>query len=124
MRTNGSVVCWGENTNGQATIPVTSFVVTAPASAMWDATFTFTATAVDPFGTTVTGYNGTAHFSSSDGAATLPADHPFNAADKGSHQFTATLRTTGIQTLTVSDAAKPTLTGSAHINVYLLKPKL
>src|SRR5262249_27218818 len=45
------------------------------------------------------------HFTSTDGAAKLPADYPFVAADHGTHTFTVTLNTTGSQSITVTDAA-------------------
>src|SRR5262245_63618236 len=39
--------------------------------------------AVDPYGNQATDYRGTIHFSSSDAAATLPADYTFTADDGG-----------------------------------------
>ncbi len=62
-----------------------------------------------------TGYNGTIHFTSTDAAATLPADYTFiPASDNGSHTFTGalTLRTSGSQTVTVTDNASLTATGT------------
>src|SRR5262249_50784832 len=47
-----------------------------------------TVTAEDPFDNTADGYTGTIHFTSSDGAATLPADYGFTLGDAGSHTFT------------------------------------
>mgnify|MGYP003299294095 CR=1 FL=1 len=43
-----------------------------------------TVTAKDAFGNVATAYTGTIHFTSSDGAATLPADYTFSAGDAGS----------------------------------------
>ena len=63
----------------------------------------FTVTALDEFGNVATGYRGTIHFTSSDSQAVLPADYTFTAADAGVHTFSATLNTTGSQTLTASD---------------------
>jgi hypothetical protein len=73
---------------------------------------TFTVTAFDPYGNTATGYRGTVHFTSSDGQAALPADYAFNAADAGAHTFTATLKTVGGQSLTATDTATTSITGS------------
>ncbi len=66
---------------------------------------TFTVTAKDPYGNTTPAYRGTAHFTSSDQQAQLPADYPFTAADNGIHTFTATLKTAGLQTITATDTA-------------------
>src|SRR5262249_25156475 len=70
----------------------------------------FTVTALDQLGETVTGYRGTAHFTSSDAQAVLPADYAFTAADNGVHTFSATLKTAGTQSITAAD---PTAAGSA-----------
>src|SRR5205085_2554467 len=50
----------------------TRFAVSAPASATASSPFAFTVTAQDQFNNTATAYAGTVHFTSSDGAATLP----------------------------------------------------
>jgi hypothetical protein len=47
----------------------------------------FNVTVKDAFGNTATGYRGTAHFTSSDFAATLPSDYTFTAGDAGAHSF-------------------------------------
>src|SRR5207248_446975 len=52
----------------------THFRVSAPPTATSGVAFNFTVTAQDPFNNTVTGYGGTVHFTSSDGAAGLPSD--------------------------------------------------
>jgi uncharacterized delta-60 repeat protein len=70
-----------------------------------------TVTAQDAFGNTVSGYTGTVHFSSSDPAAQLPADYTFTTADNGAHTFSATLNTTGTQSLTATDTTG-SLTGT------------
>ncbi|HEV2520948.1 MAG TPA: choice-of-anchor D domain-containing protein, partial [Candidatus Acidoferrales bacterium] len=78
----------------------------------------FTVTALDALNNTSTGYRGTVHFTSSDAQAVLPADYTFVAADNGVHQFSATLKTAGTQSLTATDTATATITGSqASINV-------
>src|SRR5229473_811551 len=59
----------------------------------------FTVTAKDPFGNTATGYTGTVHFTSSDVQAVLPANYTFVAGDSGVHTFSATLKTSGPQSI-------------------------
>ena len=59
-------------------------------------------TAKDPFGNVATGYTGTAHFTSIDGQAVLPANYTFVAGDNGTHTFGATLKTAGWRTVTVN----------------------
>ena len=66
----------------------------------------------DPFGNTVTGYTGTVGFSSSDAAATLPGNYTFVSADAGSHLFSATLQTAGVQSISAADVVSPGIAGS------------
>ncbi len=73
---------------------------------------TFTVTARDASGNVVTGYTGTVTFSSSDVQAGLPASYTFTAADAGAHTFTATLKTAGSRSITVTDAANAALVAS------------
>ena len=67
----------------------------------------FTVTAEDPYGNTVTSFVGTVQFTSSDGHASLPADYTFLSTDAGVHTFTSgvTLKTAGSQTITASDGS-------------------
>jgi photosystem II stability/assembly factor-like uncharacterized protein len=95
----------------------THFMVSAPASVTAGTQFSFTVTALDAFGNVATGYKGTVHFTSSDGAAMLQGDYTFTSKDKGKHTFTATLNTPGSQTLTATDKANGSITGSATITV-------
>jgi hypothetical protein len=67
------------------------------------ATQTFTLTALDSTGRTMTSYTGTVLFASSDPQAVLPASYTFTAADAGVHTFTASFRTAGTQSLTITD---------------------
>src|SRR5438270_732089 len=78
-----------------ATFTVAGFPSPSPAGVAGG----FTVTAKDSFGNTATGYLGTAHFTSSDPSATLPANYTFTAADNGVHTFAsaATFRTVGTQ---------------------------
>jgi hypothetical protein len=51
-------------------------------------------------------------FSSSDGQAVLSANYTFTAADQGTHTFSATLKTAGAQSITVTDTTAAGLTGT------------
>jgi hypothetical protein len=93
------------------------FSINAPASTVDGSPFNVTATARDPFGNVATGYRGTVHFTSSDPQATLPGDYSFTAGDAGVHTFSVTLRSVGNRTVTVTDTANATITGSATITV-------
>jgi hypothetical protein len=72
----------------------------------------FTVTVKDSHGNTATGYTGTVHFTSSDSAATLPANYAFIPGDNGTHTFSATLNTAGAQSITASDTGTSTITGT------------
>ena len=63
---------------------------------------TMTVVARDTFNNIVTAYSGTVHFSSSDGAAVLPAD---STLTNGMGTFSVTFNTPGNQTVTGTDAA-------------------
>ena len=78
-----------------------------------------TVTARDPNGNIATGYTGTIEFTSTDPQGTLPPNHTFTAADAGVHVFSAsvTLRTAGISTVTATDQATNTITGSQTVTV-------
>jgi hypothetical protein len=66
-----------------------------------------TVTLRDAYGNVATGYRGTVTFSSSDSAATLPSAYTFTAADAGTHTFSGiTLRTSGSQSVSVSDGTR------------------
>jgi hypothetical protein len=78
--------------------------------------------AVDRFGNVAPGYMGTVHLASSDPQALLPADYTFTAADAGRHTFTATLKTAGTQTLSVSDTANPALSSQAQLGAFTVVP--
>jgi len=58
----------------------------------------------------VTGYSGTVHFASSDGSAILPAN---STLTNGARTFSATLNTSGNQTLTATDTVTPSITGTS-----------
>jgi hypothetical protein len=83
-----------------------------PSPATAGASHTFTVTAEDAYGNVASGYTGTVHFTSSDGKASLPANYTFTNADAGQHTFSATLKTAGTQSITATDTAMATLTGT------------
>ena len=92
---------------------MTSFSVTGfPSSTTAGVAASFTVIAKDAYGNTVTGYTGQVRFSSTDVQAGLPANYTFSASDAGVHTFNATLKTAGLQSLTVTDTLVSTLTGS------------
>ena len=88
------------------------FVVSAPATAKSGTAFTFTVTAFDGFGNVATGYTGTIRFASSDAAALLPAN---STLTNGTGTFTATLKTTGTETLSVFDTITPAIDGVSGV---------
>ena len=104
---------------GSAVVGLTTdiFSVSAQATATAGAPFNFTVTALNATTHAVdVNFNGTVHFSSSDGLATLPADYTFvPALDAGSHAFSATLEKSGSQTLIASSLAA--VTGFTNVQV-------
>src|SRR5207247_4786066 len=64
---------------------------------------------------TAKSYTGTVHFTSSDGAAVLPANYSFVGGDNGVHTFTnlTTLKTSGNQTVTGTDTVTGSITGTS-----------
>jgi Calx-beta domain/Domain of unknown function (DUF4214) len=77
-----------------------------------------TVAAKDVYGNVATGYRGTVHLTSSDSQASLPANYTFVGGDNGVHTFSVTLNTPGSQSITATDTAVSSLTGSeANITV-------
>ena len=83
-----------------------------PSSATAGVAGYFTVTLKDSYGNIATGYVGTVRFSSSDAKAVLSANYTFTAADHGTHTFSATLKTAGTQSITVTDTTTASLTGA------------
>jgi hypothetical protein len=77
----------------------------------------FTVTAFDPYGNVATGYTGTVQFTSSDSQAVLPGNYTFVPGDAGAHNFSATLKSTGTQSITATDSVTKTITGSISVTV-------
>ncbi len=69
----------------------------------------FAVTAEDAYGNTTPSYTGTVKFTSSDGQASLPANAKLT---NGTGSFSATLKTAGSQSITATDTATTTITGS------------
>lgn len=90
------------------------FSVDIPTYATAGVPFLFTVTARDTANAVMTGYTGAVHFTSNDPAATLPADATLQ---NGVGTFAATLRTLGNRTITATDAANTTVTGSGAVVV-------
>jgi hypothetical protein len=77
-----------------------------------------TVTAYDAYGNVASGYTGTVHFTSTDGAAVLPADYTFQAGHLGTHTFTGLIfNTVGGQSVTATDTRTASITGGAAVGV-------
>ncbi len=74
------------------------------------ATVNFTVTALDYKGNIATSFTDTVHFTSSDAAATLPADA---ALSNGVGTFQVNFNTPGLQTVNVADAALSAISGAS-----------
>ena len=96
------------------------YLVTGPTTATVGAPVSIGVTALDQFNNTVKTYPGTAHFSSADPAATLPADSKLT---NGVGNFQVVFNTVGNQTVTGTDTANSSIFGTSNlIAVTLLKP--
>jgi predicted outer membrane repeat protein len=93
--------------------------ISAPATASPGSSFTLTVTALDPYGNVAAGFGGTIHFESTDKLGSLPSNFTFTPADGGVHRFGdgVTLKTAGMQTITVIDTTNPSIMGSANVLV-------
>lgn len=107
------------NMQGQCVIGPPRFQVqAATANAVPGIPFQVTVTAQSSVGFQLGNYNNSVHFTSSDPAATLPADYTFvPSTDNGSHTFTVTLNTTGPQTVTATDTVINAMTGSGPVDI-------
>ncbi len=98
---------------GAASLAVTGL----PGSVTSGLASNFTVTAYDPYGNIATGYTGKVHFTSSDSSAVLPANYTFNSGNAGTQSFTATLNSTGTQTIFATDTVTSSITGSESLTV-------
>jgi hypothetical protein len=94
----------------------TKFVLSVPTNATPGTPFSVKVTALDAYGNKVKNYFGTVHFASSDVLAGLPTDYSFTNVDGGTASFNVTLKSTGSQTVSVTDAANK-LSSSASVSV-------
>lgn len=101
-------------TSGPITVSASAATQLSVAPATFTATigaaFNFTVTALDALNNTATSYSGTVHFSSSDGIAILPANSPLS---NGTGTFSATMKTSGSETITATDAASNSIHGTS-----------
>jgi alpha-tubulin suppressor-like RCC1 family protein len=128
VQTGGMIRCWGDDAYGQlgdgrtiySTVPVDVANLSFRSLSLSGLTGgpvvgvaqSLTVRVVDPFGNTATGYRGSIHFTSSDALATLPPDYTFAAADAGVRTFNITLRSYGSQSVTATDKASSSITGT------------
>ncbi len=92
----------------------THFLVTAPAAATAGTPTTVTVTALDSSNNTAANYTGTVHFTSTDGAAALPANATLT---NGTGTFSVTFKTAASQVITATDVTTASITGSAAVSV-------
>jgi len=88
----------------------THFSVTVPSTISAGTTFQVTVTALDAAGAATTNYSGTVHFSSSDTHAVLPADAKLTG---GTGNVSVALFTVSMQTVTATDTATASVTGTS-----------
>jgi hypothetical protein len=96
----------------------------APATAPAGAVVGLTVATHDPFGNLATGYAGTVRLTATDGRANLPADVTYAPGDAGSHAFSVSLLTTGVQIVTATDLANAAITCSLGVMITPAAPKL
>ncbi len=99
------------------TLTTTHYSVSAPASTTAGTPISVVVHALDGSNSIDTTYTGTVHFSSSDGSATLPSNYTFVSGDAGTHTFSVTPKTSGSQTVTVTDSSVSSITGNASVTV-------
>ena len=93
--------------------PVISVNVSGPSPMVGCTGYPITVEARDAYGFRAIGYRGTIHLTSSDAAATLPANHSYVAGDTGTYAFPGViLRTPGTQSITATDVATGSIVGT------------
>lgn len=91
------------------------FSISIPTTAAAGSSFSFTVTAQDSSKNIVTTYSGTVRITSSDSQAVLPANATLT---NGTGAFSITLKSANVQTVTATDTAAASITGtSSAINV-------
>lgn len=96
--------------------PATQFAHTMPALVVSAGNVSFTVSPRDSALGPVPCYTGTVQITSSDPAATLPANHSF-VAGQAPQSFDITLRTLGPQTITVRDTVTLSIVTTINVNV-------
>jgi RHS repeat-associated protein len=91
-----------------------NLAVLAPTNVTAGDGFAYTVAAEDAYGNIVPSYSGTVAFTSTDGAAVLPAN---STLEYGVGAFSGTLYTAGSQTLTATDTVDSDLTGAGNPTV-------
>jgi len=94
--------------------PATASILTVtgfPTSDTAGAAGNVVVTAYDAYGNVATGYTGTVYLTSSDPQAVLPSGFTFPGTT-GTHSFAVTLETPGAQSITATDAATSSITGT------------
>jgi hypothetical protein len=114
--TNSSITGSATTTVNPAPV-ATQLLVVTPEQVTAGVPANVTVIALDASGHRVTDFTGTVSLTSSDAAATLPANYTFTASDHGSHTFQVTFATTGSQTVTATDTATSSVTGQASTTV-------
>lgn len=90
-------------------LPATHFEIDAPPIVLGGIAFSISVTAKDKFNNTATSYSGIVHFTSSDASANLPPD---SFLVNGIGTFMPALISSGLQTITATDTADPSITGT------------
>jgi hypothetical protein len=124
LNARGYILAAGTHGRGLWELDTTHFTATdnVPAGGITAGnSFTLTVNALDTMNQPILGYTGvytgTAHFTSTDPQAVLPGDYAFTTQDSDTHAFTITLKTAGMQTITVSDVANG---GAAPVTITVL----
>ena len=112
----GSIGVFGSNNDTTTQVATHVGVISQPASYAGGES-RLLVVALDANNRPVRNYTGKVHFTSTDAAATLPADYTFTTADRGRKSFKVTLATEGSHTITVTDAATSSITGEGKVTV-------
>ncbi len=100
----------GDDGGGESAQAAIHLSVSAPRSAVVGTAFSFTVNATK-HSRNVTSFADTIHFTSSDGAASLPAD---STLANGTGSFSATLHTSGNETITATDMTNGSIAGTSR----------
>jgi hypothetical protein len=92
-------------------IDASKFLVSAPSNATAGTAINVTVTATDLSNNIATAYSGTVTFSSNDGQAVLPGN---STLSNGTGVFSVTLKTAGSRTITATDTATSSITGTSN----------